>query len=77
MNLFEEKNKILNEISKINDITILTTIDNIINFNYAKRYSLEPLTQDDIIKRSLISEAEIKNNNMISLDELEAEINNW
>jgi hypothetical protein len=77
MNLIEEKNKILCEISKIDDITILTTIEDIINFNFAKRYSLEPLTQDDIINRALISETDIKNNQTLSLDALEIEINNW
>ena len=77
MNIIEEKNKILDEISTIDDLTILATIDDIINFNYAKKYSLDPLTQEEIIKRALISEDEIKNNKTIGIDELETEMNNW
>ena len=77
MNISEEKNKILLEISKIDDITILTTIDDIINFGIAKRYSLESLSKEDIFNRALKSEDNIRQNKGISLQELEEDINNW
>ncbi|MBM2815609.1 MAG: hypothetical protein HW421_2371 [Ignavibacteria bacterium] len=76
-NLTNEKNKLLDEISKIDDGTILYTIDDIINFNYVKKYSLEPLTQEDIIGRALAGEEAIKNNKTMSLGELEDDIKNW
>ena len=77
MNLTLEKNKIKNEIDKIDDFTLLTTIEDVINFNFAKNYSLEPLTKDDIINRALESEEAIRNNNCISYEDLNEEIKNW
>jgi hypothetical protein len=74
MDMLIEKNKIKDRIDKLDDITLLTTIDDIINFNLAKNYTLEPLSKSDLIQRAIESEEAIKNNDVVNIEDLEKEM---
>ena len=74
MNLVLEKQKIKQEIDKLNDESIIMSIKKLLGL--AKQKHLTPLTQQDLITRALESEKAITEKRFISIDELEKEMKN-
>ncbi len=75
MNLVLEKQKIKQEIDKLNDESILMSIKKLLGI--AAEKNLSPLTKEDLIARALESEKAISEKRFTSLDELEKEMKNW
>ena len=75
MNLVLEKQRIKQELDMINDESIILTIKKILGLS--AEYNLKTLTKEDILTRAIESEKAIKEGNILTLQELEAEMKNW
>ena len=75
MNLVLEKQKIKQEIDKLNDEGVLMSIKKLLGI--AKEKNPGPLTKEDLIARALESEKAISDKRLTSIDELEQEMKNW
>ena len=75
MNLVLEKQRIKQELDMINDESIILTIKKILGLS--AEYNLKALTKEDILTRAIESEKAIKEGNILTLQELEAEMKNW
>ena len=75
MDISLEKQKIKQELDKINDESIILTIKKLLGLTTQK--PVAPLTQEQLISRALESEKAIANKQYISLEELEKEMKNW
>ena len=79
MNLQAGINLIKSELDSVQDVSLVKTLKELINASKIKKYeaSLKPMTQDELIERTLKSEAEIKAGNFITIEDLEKESANW
>lgn len=79
MKLTDEKEFIKNEIDSINDERLLRAIKEMLEFakaNTEERY-LKPFTKQQLVKRALASEKDIKAGRTTSIKELRKEVRNW
>lgn len=79
MNLPLEKKLIKTEIDEVTDEHLIRAIKEILTYAKVSKedHFLKPFTQQQIIKRALTSEKDIKNNKTTSLKELRKEVKNW
>lgn len=79
MNLHSEKEKIKTEIDNINDKHLLRAIKEMLGYAKASKEErlLKPFTKQQVIKRALVSEKDIKSGRTTSLKSLRKEIKNW
>jgi hypothetical protein len=77
MNLSQEKQWIKDEIDKIEDESLLSALRNILDFARKKENPLGPLTAEDLRRRALESEEDIKNGRVMDLDTLKKESQEW
>lgn len=75
MNLVLEKQQIKQEIDNLTDESILMSIKKLLGL--AKERHLSPISKDELIARALESEKDIREGNVISLEDLEKEMKNW
>ena len=75
MDISLEKQKIKQELDKVNDESIILTIKKLLGLTTNR--ALTPLTQEQLIARALDSEKAIANKQYITLDDLEKEMQNW
>jgi hypothetical protein len=77
MKLSEEKQWIKDEIDKIDDESLLSALRNIIDFARKKDTTLAPLTMEDLKRRALESEEDIKNGRVIDFESLKKDSKEW
>ena len=77
MQALTKKQILLNNISVLENDDIIDTINNIVDFEIAKNFSLNKLTKEDLIERALISEDDYKNGNITNLEQLKEESERW
>lgn len=77
MDITKEKKYIKEEIDNSNDEALIDTLKDIINVSKNFDKLFKPMTKEELIKRALQSEEDIKNGNIISLEDLKKEIQTW
>ncbi len=79
MNLLLEKQLIKTEIDSVNDEHLIRAIKEMLSYaktNKEERF-LKPFTKQQLIKRALTSEKDIKNGRTTSLKDLRKEVKTW
>lgn len=79
MNLTLEKQQIKTEIDAVDNEHLIRAIKEMLSYaktNKEERY-LKPFTKQQLIKRALISEKDIKEGRTTSLKDLRKEVKNW
>jgi len=79
MKLQAEINWIKTELDSVQDVSLLQKFKDMINAAKIKKYeaSLKPMTQKELIERTLKSEAQIKAGKFTTIEDLEKESENW
>ena len=77
MDTLTKKEILINNINGIDDENIIDTINNIVDFEIARNFSFNKLSKEDLIERALISLEDIKQGNVIELDDLILESERW
>jgi hypothetical protein len=79
MNIQAEINWIKSELDSLQDVSLLQKFKDMLSAAKAKRYeaNLKPMTQKELIERTLKSEAEIKAGKYTTIEDLEKEAENW
>lgn len=79
MNLQAEINLIKAELDSIQDVNIIKKLKEILNTAKIKKYEagLTPMSEQELIDRTLKSEEQIKAGNYTTIEDLEKESDNW
>ena len=79
MDLQAEINLIKSELDSVQDVSLIQKCKEMLNSARIKRYeaSLKPMTQDELIERTLKSEADFAAGRYKTIEELEKESENW
>ncbi|MEO5572419.1 MAG: hypothetical protein ABIT08_08995 [Bacteroidia bacterium] len=75
MNIAIEKQKIKEQIDRINDESIIMSIKKFLGI--VKEQNHHSLTKEELVERALESEKAISEMKFVSIDDLEKEMKNW
>lgn len=75
MNLTLEKQRIKQELDRVNDESIILTIKKLLGLTNQK--SAAPINPEQLIARALESEKAIAGKKFLTLEDLEKEMQNW
>ena len=75
MNIDTEKLRVIEQLMQVDDLTVLKELLK----NYAVGYQSDgqPILPEDVIRRAQTSDEAIEKGDVISLDDLEKEAENW
>lgn len=77
MDIIKEKKWIKSELDNINDERIILAVKSLIDHARLKEELFSQLTIEELKRRALQSEKDIQEGNVISLEDLEKESQNW
>jgi len=77
MDIVQEKKWIKSELDNIDDERIILAVKSLIEHSRLKDELFSQLTVEELKRRALQSEKDIKEGNVISLEDLEKESQNW